>query len=453
MKHFAFQLAAVSSLFTALAFAATHPQYGGTVHIVMRIAPVSLDPATSQPDPVAAGNLARLLFETLVTVDEAGNPKPALAVAWQSARDGRHWNLALREGVKFEDGTPLTSDVVAASLRFANPGWTVFAQGNSVEIDLEDPETELPAELALPRNSILKRSDFLPKGTGPFHISQWEPGKKLLLIAAEDYWGGRPFLNSVEIEFNRGYRDQLAALQMGRADLVEIAPEQAQRVETGGRRILESAPLELLALVFSNDNPSTKEIKLRDALALSIDRSAIKAALLGGQGDPAGGILPNWITGYEFLFPSDINVAKALEERGEVNQAPAWTLSYDSSDPLIQLIAERIALNARDVGLRVTPVSAPNGDLRLVRVRLESPNPLVALKQVATRLGLPQPKSSDHGMPALYQSESTVLQNRRVIPLFHVPVNYGLGSSLKGWRNRRDARWPLADLWLSAEKN
>jgi hypothetical protein len=240
---------------------------------------------------------------------------------------------------------------------------------------------------------------------------------------------------------------------MGRADLIDIAPEQVQRIESGGRRIFESAPLELLALVFSNESPSAKEIKLRDVLALSIDRSAIKEVLLGGEGDPAGGVLPNWITGYEFLFPSDLNIAKALEERGEVNQAPAWTMSFDSSDLLSQLIAERIALNARDVGLRVMPVSAANADLRLVRVRLESANPWVALKAVATRLGLPQPKSNDHGVQALYQSESVMLQNRRVIPLFHVPVNYGLSSSLKGWRNRRDGRWPLADLWLSAEKN
>lgn len=454
MKHFGFQLVAISSLLLALAHGATRPQYGGTAHVAMRLAPASLDPAASLTgDPIAYSNLMRLLFDTLVTIDDSGKPRPALSISWQSARDGRHWNFQLRDGVKFHDGSPLTAEDVAASLRVANPSWSIFAQGDSVAIDLSDPESTLPAQLALVRNSILKRGASPPNGTGAFRVSLWEAGKKIVLAANEDYWAGRPFLNSVEIEFGKTYRYQLGLLQLGRADLVEIAPEQSHRLQTAGRRVSESAPVELIALVFANDSPSAKEIKLRDALALAIDRAAIRQVLLGDEGDPAGALLPNWLTGYEFLFPAETNLPKALEERGEVNQAPAWTMTYDSSDPVSQLIAERIALNAKDVGIRLQPATGASADIRLVRVPLDPAVPSLALKSLAARLGLPEPKPGDSTMQVLYQSESALLPNRKVVPLFHLPVNYGVAATLKGWKDRRDGSWSLVDLWFKAEKN
>src|SRR5581483_7866379 len=379
--------------------------------------------------------------------------QPSLAVTWSSGRDGRHWRFQLRPDVKFDDGSPLTSELVAASLRAANPGWSVFAQGDSVAIDVDVPNPSLGAELALARNSIVKRGTAVPNGTGPFRVADWSPGKKLVVIANEEYWRGRPFLNSVEIEFGKSYREQVTALQLGRAEVIEIPSEQARRMEAGGRRVFESGPVELLALVFTGEAQSANELKLRDALALCIDRASIKNVLLGGEGEQAGGILPNWISGYAFLFPSDMNVAKALEERGEVNQAPAWTLSYDAGDPVNQVMAERIALNARDVGLRVQPSSQANGDVRLVRIRLEAMNAWINLKNVAARVGAGEPAAGANSAEALYQAESTLLHGRRIIPLFHVPVNYGLGTQLKGWHGNRDGNWSAEDLWLGTERN
>jgi hypothetical protein len=171
--------------------------------------------------------------------------------------------------------------------------------------------------------------------------------------------------------------------------------------------------------------------------------------LLGGEGTIAGGILPNWVSGYEFLFPAETDVTKAQEERGGVNQAPLWTLGYSPSDPLSQVIAERIALNARDVGLRVQPSAGTNVDVQLVRVRQQSVDAAVALKTVAAQLGLGDPKLENTSAQALYQAEHSLLQSQRVIPLFHVPVIYGLGPNLKGWNSRRDGSWRMPDVWMN----
>ena len=98
-------------------------------------------------------------------------------------------------------------------------------------IDKSDPE--LLAELALPRNAIAKRNPDKPSGTGPFHVVDWQPGKRLTLAAEEACWHGRPFLDSIEIEMGKSFRDQMIALESGKADLVEIAPEQAHRASLG----------------------------------------------------------------------------------------------------------------------------------------------------------------------------------------------------------------------------
>ena len=90
-------------------------------------------------------------------------------------------------------------------------------------------------------------------GSGPFAIKRWDPGKKLTLTARDDYWGGRAFLDSIEIEMGKSFREQMIALDLGKADMVEVAPDQARHAVLDGRRVENSAPAEWMALVFSRD--------------------------------------------------------------------------------------------------------------------------------------------------------------------------------------------------------
>jgi peptide/nickel transport system substrate-binding protein len=156
MKHRGFPLLAAASLVLAVvAGAATRPHYGGTLHVCLRAAPTSLDP--NRADSVASGNLFRLIFDTLVTLDDRGRPLPALATAWQAESGSQRWQFSLRRGITFPDGTPLTPEVAVTSLRAANPAWKVFSTNDAVVIERDSPEPDLPAELALPRNNIVKR--------------------------------------------------------------------------------------------------------------------------------------------------------------------------------------------------------------------------------------------------------------------------------------------------------
>jgi ABC-type transport system substrate-binding protein len=445
-------LVATSLLLAGIAAGATRPRYGGTLRLAIRSAPISLDPADSdQPDFFARGNLLHLLFDTLVTLDDRGAPQPALASAWQPEPNNQRWQFYLRQGVRFEDGTPVTTDAVAASLRVANPKWRVFFSGEAVVVECDSPTPNLPAELALPRNGIAKRDGKLT-GSGPFAITRWDPGKRLTLVARDDYWGGRGFVDSIEIEMGKNFREQMIALDLGKADLIEVAPEQAHRAAMEGRRVENSAPLELMALVFAHDRQSPDEGRLRQSLALSIDRGSINNVLLQGGGEPAGGLLPNWMSGYGFLFPTEGNLTSARQAGGEVRQAPSWTLGYDARDPVARVVAERIALNARAAGLGLQLTMATSADLRLVRIPLTSLNAPTALTTLAAALGLPQPKFSGNSVYDLYLAEAALLQSQRVIPLLHLRAASALSGTVRNWNGDRAGNWRLQEVWLGTEK-
>jgi peptide/nickel transport system substrate-binding protein len=446
------RLVATSLLLTSVATGATRPRYGGTLRVAMRAVLASLDPADSgQADSFARRNLSRLIFDTLVTLDDNGRPQPSLASSWQPEPGNQRWQFYIRHGVTFQDGTPVTSDAVAASLRVANPNWKVLPTGEAVVIECDSPSPNLQSELALPRNGIAKRDGKLT-GSGPFAVTRWDPGKKLTLAARDDYWGGRAFVDSIEIEMGKNLHEQMISFDLGKADLIEIAPEQAHRAVMEGRRVESSAPAELMALVFARDRQSPDDERLRDALALSLDRSAMNTVLLQSGGESAGGLLPNWMTGYSFLFPTEAALARARQARSEAKQTSTWTLGYDGNDPVARVVAERIALSARDAGLALQLTMATAADVRLVRIPLSSLDPRIALTTLAATLGLPLPKFGGNSVQDLYSAETTLLQPQRVIPLLHLRTASAVSGTVRNWTGARDGGWRLQDIWLGTEK-
>jgi ABC-type transport system substrate-binding protein len=446
-------LVAASLLCSVSAGAATRPHYGGTLHVEMQAAPASLDPGDSnQPDGIESRNLFDLMFEGLVSLDDQGKPEPALASSWKAEQGNQRWQFFLRHGVTFQDGAPVTPDAVAASLRRTNPTWKVFSEGEAVTIERDSPAPNLPAELTLPRNRIVKRDGRTISGTGPFAISRWDPGKELLLAARDDYWDGRAFLDAIEIEMGKGIREQMIAFDLGKTQAIEIAPEQVRRAAAEGRHVESSAPTELIALVFSKDPQSPEDRRQRQALALSIDRELLNTVVLQGGGEPAGGLLPNWMTGYGFLFPASVDLALARQVRSEIPHTTSWTLGYDPADSTARVTAERIVLNARDAGLGIQITTASSADLRLVRIPLISLDAQMALGELATRVGLPQLTLPSGSVDDLYGAENKILQSQRVIPLLHLRTAYGVSNTARNWRTARDGSWHLANVWLAAEK-
>ncbi len=438
---------AVSSLVALTvwpAAAATRPRYGGTLRVDLRAQVRSFDPLTDSAAPVTA-----LLFDTLVTLDSEGHVQPSLAVAWTQESD-RRCRFVLRHGVTFSDGTPLTATVVSASLRAANPDWTAREVGDVVIVETDQPTPNLPQLMSLARNAIALRNGETVVGTGTFTVADWQPGNRLVLQARDDGWHPRPFLDRIELQFNRGLREQSVDLELGRADVIEIAPEEGNRQPA--RRIVRSDPAVLLALRFSHTNPAVKDPRVREAVSLAIDRESIANILLQRRGEAAGGLLPNWMTGYSFLFPTRPQLARARQLKTEAGVTAPMTLVYHSADPVARLVAERIALNAADAGLTVR--TAPDTqniavpDIELVSVRLPSLDDAADLAALARPgvLALPLPDAVADAPDAAYRATIAALKETWAAPVAYVPVGFALSSRVANWGMSRIGEWQMANV-------
>src|SRR5208282_5426930 len=297
-----------------------------------------------------------------------------------------------------------------------------------------------------------------PIGTGPFLVAEWQPGKLLKLAANEESWAGRPFVDAVEIEFGKSLRDQALALELDKADIIETASQAASGSERHNTSAFLSLPVELLALVFPA-NSKAQDPRVREALALAIDRKPIQSVLLKGAGEPTASILPNWMTGYSAIFSAQANLERARALLAGLPRPVLnlhYNLSYDPRDLQAQLIAERIALNAHEAGITVQVSLSGAEDIRLMRVVLPSPDPATSLAEAARQLELPQlalaAKAANNGvddifsdgrsfddhashtrslynrssdsrsLDNLYRAERSLLQAYTVIPLVELPV-------------------------------
>lgn len=445
MRRTACQLLVISSAVLWLAGTAnarTRPRYGDTLRAEMQTVVMSGD---STPEA-----LDGLAFETLVTIDDSGHLQPALATSWTSSNNGLRWEFELRHGVTFHDGTPLNpSPVVETLSKISNQPWRVRPGNNSVIFESDSALPNLPAMLSLPQFAISAMSSTGEAvGTGPFQIDR-RNGPSFTLKANDDYWGGRPFIDALELLTSRAPRDQQNDFSFDRADVIGLAPEQLRRAQQDRLRLGVSRPAETLFVVISSAKAELRDVRVRQAISLAIDREAIHSVIFQHQGETASGLLPNWLSGYEFLFESSQDLTRARQLRMEVGQTPAISIGYDPGDPTERVIAERIALNAHDIGLNMQAVAGNSGDLRIRSVTLPSLDPAAALSGSLDRLGLPS-ASIMSTTESLYASERAALQTYEAIPLVHLPRVTMLKDRVRDWSASPAGEWQLDRVWLAA---
>lgn len=307
-----------------------------------------------------------------------------------------------------------------------------------------------------------RNSDGTFSDPGPFRLEEWEPGKHALLAANEDYKAGRPFVDAIEIRMGRGAADRVIDLELGKADLTQVPVDMARRAAASGVRISASNADELIALKFSGGDPEAGDARIREAISCSIDRTAIVNFILQKEGEPAGGLLPQWSSGTAFLFTTRRDLAHAKELRSQINPFPPIVLGYDSDDPLSHAIGERIVVNARDAGISITAQgiskteALSKAEARLVRLEMPSPEPRATLARFLQRLdpsgALPE---NDDPLPdpatpqQIYERETAVVHSYSVIPIAWIPHVYGMSARVRDWKTPGPGEsWPLADVWL-----
>ena len=437
---------ALSSLLLTPLAAATRPRYGGTLTVELSAVWATIDPTDALSDLTAKSQrdaILPLITETLVRLNAKGEAEAVLAVNWQRDADRKRWRFSLRSKVTFHDGEPLTAanaaPVLLAALKKKYPDVSVTAGGQTVVIQSEHPMPDLLTELSYPRAAIFRNADKSSLiGTGPFRITGWEPGHRLNLAAFEDYWAGRPYLDSVTIT---------TGTARGNADVLALSVGPSRRVLPERTRIWSSPSRDLMALLIGKIDPA-----IGQALELSIDRAPIVSVLAQRRGEAAYGVLPQWIGGYAFLFarPPDITRAKAL--LGQTRATPL-ALSYNANDTFARLVAERVALNARDAGLVIDASTTANGSLRLVRLPLESTDTVAELLRIAEAMGIgDHPVTLNASKPeTLYEFERSLLDTHKVIPLVYLPEVYAVSPRVHDWDSAQKDRGftlHLENVWV-----
>jgi len=411
MRHTAYRSIAAANAVLALAAgleAARRPHYGGELRVEMRAAMTSLDPGAVSEDPAALGAQRQwvpFVFETLVSLDAHGRPQPWLATSWTHDAARKAWIFQARKNVKLHDGSV----------------WSPL--GGSIAVPDDRPIEQILRALAGARSAVVvKAEDGSLLGTGPFRIARWDPVKSATLAAHDQYWGGRPFLDSISIQMGRSLADQASDFQTNRADAVEIAARDLRAPKQRGTSLANTQPLETVALQFEAGRVPAP---VRQALSLSIDRTVILNVLLQKQGEISGALLPRWLTGYSFLFPAERDLAKAKQL---VPAPQSLTFSYDRQDPMIRAIAERIAVNANEAGITLRPGNGA-ADVRLLRLPVTASDAWLAIQDFTTLLKAPSPSPAANP----YEAEKTLIDSAGVIPLFHLPRGWMVSSKVKNW--------------------
>jgi ABC-type transport system substrate-binding protein len=435
MKRPVWAWLALSSLAIAPAKAATRPHYGGSLTVELSSAWTTLDESSALSIPIA---------ETLVRLNARGGIDPALAVAWQHDADFKRWRFSLRPKVTFHDGEPLNGASAAPSLLAAlkkkYPDISIQTGGQAIVIQSSEAMPDLLSDLAAPRSAVFRQSEMNPLiGTGPFRVTAWESGRRLVVAAFEDYWASRPYLDSIAIEFGSGH---------ARADIFDIPVGPARRILPEGIGTWSSAPRTLVAITVAITAGNAQVPGLLQALALGIDRAPIVNVLAQRKGEAAFSFLPQWLTGYAFLFQSAPDVPRAKQLISQLRLGPI-SLNYPANDAFLRSVAERIALNARDAGIAIqptpSPLNNPGGTLRLIELPLESTDAATELERIAADLGAGHIDASKP--ESLYQAERSLLD--RVIPLVHLRETYGIAPRVHFESSKSDSfSLHLEDIWV-----
>jgi len=353
--------------------------------------------ATAGPNDLDA-----LLFEPLVRVLPTGAVQGRLASHWEVSPDGRSYTFTLRPNARWSDGTAVTADDVVFTVRtvqdpqfpgallnqswkdiiatavdgghvrFALPGHNAGFMANLELLDI------VPAHLLAGKTMVELASaspNLNPVGTGPFRMVA-NLGDRIQLERNPFSWR-RPWLESVIIRSFPSQAAALDALDRGQIDsLANLTPSGAAQERGNAQvKVLTTSTYQYAELLLNlkTDEPYFQDVRVRQAIAKALDRTAIIRDVLGGQAVADDSPIPRSITwAYDSAAqqpPYDPTAAaKLLDDAGwtmvnGIRTKGTTTLSFGltvSSDvPPYERVAEKVASQLSQVGIvaEVRPVT------------------------------------------------------------------------------------------------
>ncbi len=369
----------------------------------------TFDPHSFDENPTE--NQQWQVYESLL--DNGSNLEivPQLAVSWKLL-DPLTWEFALREDVRFHDGTPFTAEDVVFSLERARADTSQMASyvanvlearaldRHTVRITTKVPAPALPMELrSLPMilsktwaqaHGVTAPADFgagertyatrHANGTGPFMLEEFEPDGRVVMIRDPDWWGLEAYPHNVDRIVFTPVADpdqRLAMLLAGDIDFlldppfdalgeIERHPDLKLEQTTELRTVflgLDQASPELRSSEVRGTNPF-QDRRVRQAMYQAIDIEAIQKDVMHGLSLPAGMLIPPGVNGYDpkldQRLPRDLAAARALLAAAGYPQGFGVTLDCPNNRYINdEAICRAVASDLGEIGIRVTVDAVP----------------------------------------------------------------------------------------------
>lgn len=354
---------------------------------------VGSEPDTGFDPTLGWGQYGSPLFQsTLLKRDHDLKITYDLATNHEVSSDGLIWTVALRDDVKFSDGTPLTAIDVQFTFETAAASGSVIDLTNLAKVEIVDSHTvnfhlkkanstfihSLLTMGIVPKHAYDQNYAVSPIGSGPYKLVQWDKGQQIIVEANQEYYDEKPFFQKVTFLF-LNEDAAFGAAKSGQVDMAYI-PAAFSTNEVPGMVLKSVKSVDNRGIMFpyvvsgekTNDgmevgNDVTTDVAIRKAINAAVDRQALVDGVLEGHGTPgysAADGLP-WWNEETIIEDNDLEQAKnilaeagwedrdgdGILEKGKL--LAEFTLLYPASDVTRQSLALSVADMIKPIGINI----------------------------------------------------------------------------------------------------
>jgi peptide/nickel transport system substrate-binding protein len=358
------------------------PQSGGTLTFGTESEVSGWNPTVDRWD-ASGTEIALTVMDSLVGFDQNFTAQPYLAESLIPNADFTEWDIKLRSGVQFQNGTPLNSAALkksvdafaAASLTgaaFANVGSTKIIDDLTLGVVMKQPWAAFPYGLSgqagvVPAPAQLDSgktdSSRIPIGTGPFQYKSWTPDQSFDATKNANYWRtGLPYLDEVVFKPIPDSGTRISALQTGDINVtVTSRNEDIAKLTTAAKAgqlqmAVSVGALDTNSILINTTKPPMDDIRVRQAMAYAIDKSALDAVTSTDPSLNADSVFApdsKWYTNTN--YPSyDVEKAKQLVADYVADKGPIRFELGSTTDPVVIKSAQLLQAQFKEVGMDVS---------------------------------------------------------------------------------------------------
>jgi peptide/nickel transport system substrate-binding protein len=357
------------------------PQSGGTLKIILTGGVAAIGTLGSPTETVGGmyGRVAAPAMEYLFSYDTNERFIPQLAESWNVSPDGKSLTIKIRQGVKFQDGTPLNAQAVKENFDLMkaatnSPNWkSIFANVASwevvneftIKVNFTTFDSNFMVNFALQplfSPSAVKTAstpENIAKdhmvGTGPFKFVSYLRGQNVKYIKWDGYWQpGKPYLDALEINEIADFVVSIMSFKKGEAQLIfGISPKDAIDLKAAGFQIIEASARSHYPIVPDGGTPDSPfaNLKVRQAVEYAIDKKSL-ASLGQGYYEVADQMATPTDARYvKGLTPRSYDPAKAKQLLAEAGFAGGFKTTLVANSTYNKDVLTAIQMYLKDVGI------------------------------------------------------------------------------------------------------